>query len=256
MFKNTAELGSFGEFVYLNFVRSKGMSIEKEGIFEHDFIINNQFLIDVKTTEKNKTKWSGRRINPDFIYDMITVHDGFVKIFPDLNSPLISFSGQILGKTNYLFDQWIDFKKQIKSNPIRRVSNKHTLNRDLIESQIISLFANNSLKRIRFIFRGSVSKTRWSSSPDNLPGSLKKINENDVTIFIQMFSNNHSESISKIFLILHDSLSDIKMKQGDKRQVNKGILSVVDLEWFAEHKCDFVFDGIEDLEIFVRNKNL
>ena len=256
MFKNTSELGSFGEFVYLNFVRSKGMSIEKEGIFEHDFIINNQYLIDVKTTEMNKTKWSGKRTNPDFIYDMITVNDGCVKIFPDLNSPLISFSGHNLGNTNELFDQWIAFKKQSKSNKIRKILNKHTLNRDLIDTQITSLFANTSLKKVRCIFRGSVSKTRWSSSPDNLPGSLKKINENDVTIFIQMFSNNHSETISKLFLILHDSLSDIKMKQGDKRQANKGILSVVDLEWFAEHKCDFVFDNIEDLEIFVKNKNL
>ena len=256
MFKNTAELGSFGEFVYFKFVRSKGMSIEKEGIFEHDFIINNEFIIDVKTTEKNKTKWSGKRTNPEFIYDMITVNDGIVKIFPDLNSPLINYSGHILGETNELFRQWTDFKKENKTNPIRKVANKHTLNRDLIESQLTSLFANTSLKRVRCIFRGSVSKTRWSSSPDNLPGSSKKINENDVTIFIQMFSNNYSEIISKIFLILHDSLSEIKMKHGDKRQANKGILSVVDLEWFAENKSDFVFERVEDLEIFIKNKNL
>ena len=103
MFKNTSELGSFGEFLYLKFVRSKGMSIEKEGIFEHDFIINNEFIIDVKTTEKNNTKWSGKRANPEFIYDMITVNDGIVKIFPDLNSPLIYYSGHILGETNELF---------------------------------------------------------------------------------------------------------------------------------------------------------
>jgi len=255
MFKNTSELGGFGEYVYLKFVQSKGMNIKKEGIFEHDFIVNNEFLIDVKTTEKNKKKWSGKRTNPKFIYDLITINDGIVKIFPDLNSPLIHYSGQILGETNDLFAQWLDFKKKNKSNPIRKARNKHILNRDLIESQIISIFENTSLKKVRCIFRGSVSKTRWSSSPDNLPGSYKKINDNDATIFIQMFSNNHSETISNIFLILHDSLSDIKMKLGDKRQSNKGILSVVDLEWFAENKCDFVFERVEDLEIFVKNKN-
>ncbi len=254
MFKNNAELGSFGEFVYLKFVRSKGMSIEKVGIFEHDFIINNEFLIDVKTTQKNKSRWSGKRINPEFIYEMITVYDGLVKFFPDFNSPLVNHSGENLGEVNELFREWLEFKKENKIYSKRKNKDKHTFNRELIEAQIASLFANTPLKRVRCIFRGSVSKTRWSSSPDNLPGSLKKINENDVTVFIQMLSNNYEETISKIFLFLHDSLSEIEMKQGDKRQANKGVLNVVDLEWFAENKCDFVFNGVKDLEIFIKNK--
>lgn len=253
MFKNTAELGSFGEFAYLKFALSKGFVIEKEGIFEHDFIINNEFLIDVKTTEKNKNKWTGKRTNPEFIYEIIAVHDGVVKFFPDFNSPLIDFNGEILGDINVLFKEWIDFKKENKINPKRKVKDKHTLNRELIEVQITSLFENTLLKKVRCVFRGSVSTTRWSSSPDNLPGSPKKIKDNDVTVFIQMISNNYTESISKIFLILHDSLSDIKMKQGDKRQTTKGILLVVDLEWFAENKSEFVFDDIEALNIFIKN---
>ena len=251
MFKNSSELGSFGEFVYLKFVQLNGLKIEKKGIFEHDFIIDNKFLVDVKTTEKNKSRWSGKRTNSDFIYDLIVVHGGLVKIYPDKNSPLINHFGNTIGDTKKLYLEWVNFKKENKVNPNRKVKNKHTLNRNIIKDKIISAFKKTSYKKIRCIFRGSVSKTRWKSSPDNLPGSSRKIKDNDVTVFIQMKSNNYTETVSKIFLIIHNSLSDIEMKKGDARQIKKGILNVVDLEWFSENKGDLVFDSVEDLEIFI-----
>lgn len=245
MFRTTAEKGSFGEYCYMLFAKENGFLIRKEGILECDFIVSDKYLIDVKTTESEKVKYVGTRISENISYDVISIKDGIVKIYPDLISPLKNFSGDVIGKTDVLLDRWRQSKKTGKV--LRSQKSIHKENRNSIKSEILDLFKKSKNEKLRIVFRGLVSNTRWKSSPDNLPGSVSQIANNDITVFVQMKSENNAEKVSKIYIFKHIDLYKFPMKNTDQRQKNKGIEKVIDLEEFEKKFPELIFENMEGL---------
>lgn len=249
-FTNNQQLGSFGEFCYQRFASSKGFPIEKVGILEYDFNVSTSNKVDVKTTQTKKIKFTGKRVRGDISYDIVRVAGNEVTIYPDLMSPLAKFSGSVIGAFALLYEEWL-LNKSIKKSRSLRTSNEHKIRRNSIQQSIREFFPNKS---VRFVFRGSVSKTRWSNSPDNLPGSTSKIKNNDITVFVQMLTVGDTEEISRIYLFYHESLKNIKMNTPVKRQVNKGIVKVIDFKWYESNFSSFIFNSLEELKESVLNK--
>ena len=243
LFNNYQKLGSFGEFCYQKFAIAKGIPIEKVGILEYDFNVATSHKVDVKTTQTKKTKFTGTRVRADISYDIVRVVDNEVTIYPDLTSPLVKFSGSVIGAIASLYEEWL-LNKSIKTKSIR-TSNDHKIRRNTIKQSIADIFPD---KKVRFVFRGSVSKTRWSSSPDNLPGSNAKTQSSDMTVFVQMLTVGDVEEINRIYLFNHDSFKKVKMKTPDKRQVNKGVVKVIDFEWYEVNFPSFIFNSFEELK--------
>ena len=98
------------------------------------------------------------------------------------------------------------------------------------------------------VIRGSVSLTRWSAKPDNLPGSEKMINRYPATVFVQLkYKNETEEEISKIFYIKHSSLGkSIKLIEADNRQKKKGIQKVIDFEHFKNENKQYIFENLDN----------
>jgi hypothetical protein len=247
-FKNYQKLGSFGEFCYQKFAIAKGLPIEKVGILEYDFNVATYHKVDVKTTQTKKIKFTGKRARADISYDIVRVLDNEVTIYPDLTSPLVKFSGSVIGSVASLYDEWL-LNKSIKIKSLR-TPNEHKIRRNTIKQSIRDIFPNKS---IRFVFRGSVSKTRWSGSPDNLPGSTSKTKNTEMTVFVQMLTVGDVEKINRIYLFYHDSFKKIKMKIPDRRQVNKGIVEVIDFEWYEVNFPSFIFNSFEELKKSILN---
>lgn len=153
--KNNSQLGSFGEFVYKKFAESLGITAQKVNILEHDFVLNDQYKVDVKTSCTEKTRYTGKRVANDICYDLIVVFNGFVTIYPDKNSPLKKHYGVCIGESDVLEQEWLSSKKMTYQKKKESGRNKYKLSRDLLASQIRLIFKGTSYHRIRFVFRGS-----------------------------------------------------------------------------------------------------
>ncbi len=116
LFKNAQLLGSFGEFCYQKFAVSKGFNVEKVGILEYDFDVEPSHKVDVKTTQLNKEKYTGKRIRSDISYDVIRITKEEVVIYPDLISPLHKFYGSVIGNIKILHEEWLTYKSSKKSD--------------------------------------------------------------------------------------------------------------------------------------------
>lgn len=244
-FTNRSNLGSFGEFCYRKFVISKGISIERTGILEYDFDISHAgtYKIDVKSTQTQKIKFTGKRIRADISYDLVSVREDQVFLYPDLRSPLIKYHGCTIGYFGPLHEEWLLHKStKIASS---KKANTHRSKRGLIAKSIQDIFKG---KKLRVIFRGSVSKTRWNSSPDNLPGSDRVINGYEITFFVQLLTVGDSEKIERIYIFNHDSLGSIRMEAPVKRQSSKGIKNVIDFVWFEQNFPSLIFNSLDELK--------
>lgn len=234
LFNSKSSLGNFGEFLYFEYVSSLGFEIHKVGLREVDFIVHNKsknkdYKVDVKTTLKSKSKYTGTRFHGDISYDLIVVHDGVIKIFPDINSPLSLYGASKLGSLEEKYEVWNEFKNS--NTKIHSKTNEWSLGRLKIKNEIVDCFNNLGVKA-RVIFRGSVSRTRWNSSPDNLPGSKAVIQRFDVTVYIQLKSEADTELIHCLYVIFHDKLNEMPFLPSNNRQKNKGIEKVIDWDKF------------------------
>jgi hypothetical protein len=249
VFSNRAELGSFGEFVYQRFVKTLGLEITKEAILESDFLVDGKFYVDVKTTQNHKTKYTGLRVRKDISYDLVVVHDEKVRLFPDVSSPVYGQSGVLLGDLAKLVQEWRSAGSSISKNGI---DNPHKRNRLHIKESILNQFSSANRRNVRVVFRGAVSQTRWSSSPDNVPGNSRTIAKYDLTIFVQMITSESSEAINKIYVFPHDLFPKVKMNSPDKRQERKGIIEVVDFESYMQNHNNLIFDNLNDLKVWIK----
>jgi len=245
-------IGSFGEFIYKEFAKSKNFKVIKTNIGETDIeLYSNEikYLIDVKATKNDTDGYKGPRYKNNTLYEQVVISNKYIKINPDKNSPLKSYKKEdlILNNFDELFKKWKSYKSLPK--PI----NKYQKNRNEIKKKIINIFKEKNIN-IRVVCRGSVSLTRWSAKPDNLPGSQKIINKYPATIFVQLaYNDNESENISKIFFIDHKNLGKkIKLVEPDKRQKNKGIHKVIDFKAFQEELPEFIFKNLSDFKLFVK----
>ena len=190
-----------------------------------------------------KKYYSGVRVRTDICYDLISVNDNIVSIFPDINSPLIIYKGEKIGERNALYQEWMLIKKDRNKKISTR--NIHKDKRNYIRDEIKKSYPAGN---IRVIFRGSVSNTRWSSLPDNLPGTISTIRKFDATVFAQMLTINGSEQIAKLFLFNHGDVPKIAMKTADSRQIKKGIAEVIDLDWYVENFQSHIYSNLDELK--------
>lgn len=246
MFKNSSEKGAFGEFAFQYFVTRKGLQIKKTGILEYDFMIAEKFLIDVKTTESEDTRYRGLRVRPEIIYDLVQIQDGIVRLYPDAKSPLAKFSGSIIGNFEELMKEWRELKAI--QPQVKKLDDRHRVFRRTLKDTIASAFIARGEQSPRVVLRGLVSKTRWTSSPDNLPGSERTISQYSRTIFIQLVTIGDEEQIEKIFVFRHDQLPYIAMKAPDSRQGKKRIQRVIDLQAFEKDFPNQIFTNINQLK--------
>jgi len=246
---NHSQLGSFGEFVYSEYLKSLGFQIDVARILQRDFEVHydgKKIGIDVKTTKSQKTWFSGNRFSKEIIYDLVQVRNNLVKIFPDKNSPLSKDKEILIGSIDQLVSKWV---LNIKGKSIKGAQNTHQINRRNLKIEILKIF---SKIKTRVIFRGMVSETKWKSKPDNLPGKESVINRFELTIFVQMVTLDNSEEIKSIFVIPHSILSEIRMAKPDTRQKNKNIAQVIDLGLFSQ---DFPHLMLKDIKSLHRIHN-
>lgn len=248
LFSNHAQLGAFGEYVYQIHVQSSNLTITPVRILECDFLIRDEkqqeHQIDVKTTSKRKTKYGGKRIRPNLSYDLVIVDENLVLLAPDHNSPL-NKNGELqeIGGLTELYEKWLRHKDSRDPKHERKTTPHHNKRFD-IKRQVLDIF---SPLRIRVVFRGSVSEDRWSSLPDNLPGSSSIVAKHDGTVFIQMRTMANDEAIAQIIVFSHCHLDIYPMKPADSRQQKKGITSVLDIPTFEENFPELVFHSLEEL---------
>jgi hypothetical protein len=249
LLKSKSSIGSFGEFLYFEYTTSLGFDISRVSLREVDFVIHDkdkikEYKIDVKTTVKNKVKYTGTRFYEDVIYDLIVIYEGMIKIIPDSRSPLILYGSRKLGSLEEKYKAWIEFKNANKK--IKSERNDWLLSRLEIKKEIVNHFRKLGLEA-RVVFRGSVSRTRWNSSPDNLPGSQAIISKYNITIYIQLRTEYDVEVVHRIFSLPHDKLGEMPFISSNNRQKNKGIDNVIDWDKFIIEFKSNVFDDIHKM---------
>ena len=250
--KNDQKKGSFGEYIYREFAKSKKIEVTQTNIAETDVNLKFngiKYKVDVKTTETDTGGYKGARSRQDILYEQIVLTNSYAKINPDTNSPFKNYDKKdlILNNLDELFRGWENYKN------IKKPTNSYQKFRNEIKKNIYKLFIEKNIN-VRVVCRGSVSLTRWSAKPDNLPGSQKIIDKYPATVFVQFaYEDNQSEKISKIFYIDHKDLGKkIKLIEPDKRQKKKGVEKVVDFEAFKLEIPELIFKNLPDLELFVK----
>lgn len=244
---NDQRLGDFGEFIYRKYAESQNFKVKQTNVAETDVELSKNdktYLIDVKSSWTKEGGFKGRRSRTDISYDQVTINDDKIKIYPDKNSPLFRDKQIFIIDTDKYFEEW-KFKKTNK----QKNKNSYQEFRKELKKKIKNFFKIEKCIDIRVVVRGSVSLTRWSAKPDNLPGSDKMINRYPATVFVQLkYKNDREEEVSKIFFIKHKELGkNIKLIEADKRQQKKGIKKVIDFEHFRSQNRNNIFDTFEKL---------
>lgn len=243
---NDQLMGDFGEYIYRKYAESQGYKARQTNVAETDVELKKNgkdFLIDVKSSWTKTGGFKGKRSRADISYDQVTINDDIIKIYPDKNSPLFTEKQIMLLDTDKYYVEWKFKKKNNQKN-----ENSYQNYRKELKKKIKNFFKNKKGLDIRVVIRGSVSLTRWSAKPDNLPGSNKIINRYPATVFVQLkYKNNREEEISKIFFIKHEELGkSIKLIDADKRQQKKGIKKVIDFEYFKIKNKKYIFKNFND----------
>lgn len=247
-FKSHAQKGAFGEFAYQLHAQRCNMQISPVRILEYDFLVTDALgrahKIDVKATVKNVNVYGGRRIRREIIYDLVKISDEDVVLIPDKNSPLKAFgASQRVGSFPELYNKWREArieKKQSLSDTRDVVSPIRAQLKKRISEHFSSL-------KVRIVFRGEVSETRWSSLPDNLPGTKNTISRYDITIFIQMQTCEEAELASRALMLVHSASDRLPLKDGDLRQKKKGVLKVLDIARYEKEFPHLIFDSIDEV---------
>ena len=242
---NDQLLGDFGEFIYRKYAEGQNFRVKQTNVAETDVELqknDKKYLIDVKSSWTKEGGFKGHRSRIDISYDQVSIQDDTTKIFPDKSSPLFSLVPIIISDTEQLFKEW-----KIKKTNKEKNNNSYQEYRKELKKKIKLFFKDNNID-IRVVIRGSVSLTRWSAKPDNLPGSEKMINRYPATVFVQLkYKNETEEEISKIFYIKHSSLGkSIKLIEADNRQKKKGIQKVIDFEHFKNENKQYIFENLDN----------
>ena len=240
---NKHEKGSFGEYVFAQFLNKKEISYKRVNRFGRDFEIlikDQKYKIDLKTSSRHKI-WNNKKYSKYNVhYDVIFIDEKSenipLELYPDQSSPLYkNFYGYKLG---YLKDLKKKFDTTIKKN--NEKSKKYDPSY-LIKNKIKGLGKN-----IRVLYR--IDTHDWKGFPDNLPGSYKKY---DATVFLRLkFDWNKDEpSFEKGYLLLTQDLINNKypLIEAQQRQKNKGINQVINWTEFKKNFDNLCFDDEDKL---------
>jgi hypothetical protein len=247
---SSSRRGAFGEFIYKTFCESKNFETTRTNYCHTDFLIKSKtsgdsVFVDVKSTLKSSNGFKRKRFHKQIIYDTISFNGDDVWLIPDEKSPFFAEGKQLLGSVNSLRDQW----EQRKSE---KIGNRRIID-DLSYQKLIKIFANSPYPKLRIVERGDASGKRWSGLVDNLPGSDATIAKYDASIFIKYGCSDFQHYMEYIFLIPHWMVTSgaVKMSEPHKRQRDKGIVRVVDLNTFLVDHSDLVFNNLESIEKYI-----
>lgn len=252
---NKQLLGELGEYIYKRYAEEKGYNTTRVNMGEIDLYLDKEsknYQIDVKTTYNDTNGYKGKRVRDEIIYEQVVVSNKNLLINFDLNSPFKEIKKIEIKNSHKVIIDWRESRKNKGSKKI----NKFQKTRNEIKSELIE-FLKKYKFNYRYIFRGSVSLTRWSSQPDSLPGSRNIINKYDYTIFVQMeYSEKEIERISKIFLFKHSEIGkSIKLVDSSIRQKKKGIMKVIDKYFFEKTFPNLVFQNINNLKYYIKENH-
>ena len=113
--KNDQKKGSFGEYIYREFAKSKKIEVTQTNIAETDVNLKFngiKYKVDVKTTETDTGGYKGTRSRQDILYEQIVLTNSYAKINPDANSPFKNYDKKdlILNNLDELFRGWENYK--------------------------------------------------------------------------------------------------------------------------------------------------
>jgi hypothetical protein len=243
LFRNDAAKGSFGEFVYQSCLEERGFSVLATRRCEHDFLIRDHqgaaYRVDVKTTTKEITKYLGLKVSDAICYDLVQISlaDGRVTIFPDLNSPLANFGPILVNDFSTLEQRWKIYQLTVK---IRDKASKANPILDAIRSDL-KLSCNERI-RFRVLYRGQASKYRWGPQrPDNIIPNAGQRSKFDYTVFVQTKCVQFEEALAELHLFPHSRLEEFETVPSSARQQAKGINEVIDTDLFASQHPELVF---------------
>ena len=252
---NDSLIGDFGEYVYQKYAQSMGFKTNRVNMGEIDIFLKkdkDKYEIDVKTTRNAGQGYKGTRSKErkTIIYEQVVVTPDYIIINFDKRSPFSHLKKVKIENTEINYYDW----KNDKDKPTKKI-NKFQKIRDEIKQNLIHILSDSDF-RFRYIFRGSVSLTRWSSQPDSLPGSKKVITNFDYTIFIQMkYSEKNLEELSEIFIFKHSEYNKtIKLIPSSARQQKKGLMHVIDKENFRKNNPKLIFDNLKSFKSYADKK--
>ena len=252
---NDSLIGDFGEYVYQKYAQSMGFKTNRVNMGEIDILLEkdkDKYEIDVKTTRNAGQGYKGTRSKErkTIIYEQVVVTPDYIIINFDKRSPFSHLKKVKIENTEINYYDW----KNVKDKPTKKI-NKFQKIRDEIKQNLIHILSDSDF-RFRYIFRGSVSLTRWSSQPDSLPGSKKVITNFDYTIFIQMkYSEKNLEELSEIFIFKHSEYNKtIKLIPSSARQQKKGLMHVIDKEDFRKNNPKLIFDNLKSFKSYADKK--
>ena len=252
---NDSLIGDFGEYVYQKYAQSMGFKTNRVNMGEIDIFLKkdkDKYEIDVKTTRNAGQGYKGTRSKErkTIIYEQVVVTADYIIINFDKRSPFSHLKSVKIENTEINYYAW----KNDKDKPTKKI-NKFQKIRDEIKQNLIHILSDSDF-RFRYIFRGSVSLTRWSSQPDSLPGSKKVITNFDYTIFIQMkYSEKNLEELSEIFIFKHSEYNKtIKLIPSSARQQKKGLMHVIDKEDFRKNNPKLIFDNLKSFKSYADKK--
>ena len=252
---NDSLIGDFGEYVYQKYAQSMGFKTNRVNMGEIDIFLKkdkDKYEIDVKTTRNAGQGYKGTRSKErkTIIYEQVVVTPDYIIINFDKRSPFSHLKKVKIENTEINYYDW----KNDKDKPTKKI-NKFQKIRDEIKQNLIHILSDSDF-RFRYIFRGSVSLTRWSSQPDSLPGSKKVITNFDYTIFIQMkYSEKNLEELSEIFIFKHSEYNKtIKLIPSSARQQKKGLMHVIDKEDFRKNNPKLIFDNLKSFKSYADKK--
>lgn len=233
---NTAQLGSFGEFVFVSTANQvMNVSIERFHDNRADFLVNGN-PVDVKTTLRNISKdtcnfspFGGSRVS-GIQYALVE----FFKI-----GARVSLENTLIGLLNLreLDELWLKWLHGYgKKFPV----NKNKLKKQLlepIENEISSFFSSHGIE-VRIINR-TCQKGFRKESPHNLKPRHIKIN--GATVFLSFNDSKISRDNFHTIIAFPDTNAD-KLPMRDKVNLRK---PKVDLDRLPRQ---YIFENIEDLK--------
>jgi hypothetical protein len=168
-----------------------------------------------------------------------------VQLTPDKMSLIRSSTPIRLGILSQLYELWM--------GSTRKSAIQHISVGKVEHSEIRSMLAEKGYMRVRMVERGEASASRWTGTVDNLPGSQRIIDANDATVFIQYKCQEFRQVVARITFIPHYLIREgrVAMKSPVRRQADKGIEQLVDLEAYFATYSYLTFANLERFKKFL-----
>ena len=256
--KKKQGLGAFGEFVYLSYCRQKQFECAFTNYLRADVVIfhnTERRFVDVKTSTSNAGVYSGNKPQKKYKYDydQVFVTKDFIKIFPDENSLLRTFTNSnneiVIDKPDEQYQKFLNRPKEKK-----HITNSQKIRKE-IKNRIDKLFTSKKLE-CRILERGQVSEEGWGklNPPFNVPGKKNLYQKYDYNMLINFKDIAFDkEEVKEIYLFKTSLIGNqIKLIEPMSNLIkNRTIDYVIDYDDFKLNNSEYYFTSLDNLYNFV-----